>query len=241
MMPVKKCAASIVRSPRGPTTDARAERDEHGRQVGRGIRVRDVAADRPAVSNRRIADQSRRLRERGRRSPQVGRCGQLRVRRERADAKRSVADGDAPQLRDAADVDDRGRRGEPAASAAESGCGRRRATSRPDSPPAAAAPRRANGRGDNRSLQNTSSRTLLPVHRSPHPLWRHRHLNRRHAERLERIDHRVVDRARGRDRSRFADALHAERMMRRWRHRREHLDVGQHVGARNRVVASASR
>ena len=49
----------------------------------------------------------------GRRSPYVGRCGQFRVRRERADSQRSVADGDAPQLRDAADVDDRGRHGEP--------------------------------------------------------------------------------------------------------------------------------
>ena len=77
----------MVRSPFGPTAiDARVERDEHGRQIGRGIGMRDVAADRAAVPDRRIADHRRRLGQRRRRVAQLGRRGQLRVRRQRADA-----------------------------------------------------------------------------------------------------------------------------------------------------------
>ena len=87
MMPVKKPSAAIdALALRADRDESRVERDEHGRQIGRRIGVRDVAADRAAVPDGRIADDRRRLGERGRRRAQIGGRGQLRMRRQRADA-----------------------------------------------------------------------------------------------------------------------------------------------------------
>ena len=64
-MPVKNCCGGDRPLAARPV-DARTgvERGEHGRQIGGGIGVRDVAADRAAVAHRRIADMRRRLGQR---------------------------------------------------------------------------------------------------------------------------------------------------------------------------------
>ena len=61
---MKNSPAGTVRSPSGPWIDElRVESDQHGREVGGRIAVRDRAADRAAVAHLRIADQPRRVRE----------------------------------------------------------------------------------------------------------------------------------------------------------------------------------
>ena len=92
---------------------AGVERDQDGRQIGGRIGVRDVAADRAAIPDRRIADDRRRLRQRGSRVAQIRRCRQVGVRRERADADPIALSRDAAQLGDPADVDDGRRRRQP--------------------------------------------------------------------------------------------------------------------------------
>ena len=87
----------------------RAEQDQHGRQVGARVGVGDVAADRAAVADLRVADVAGRFgqhRTVGR--EHVGRRD-VGVGRQRADADRAVRLGDALQFVEPADVDDDGR------------------------------------------------------------------------------------------------------------------------------------
>ena len=57
--PWKNSAAGTVRSPSGPAIDElRAEREDHGREVGRRVAVGERAADRAAMAHLRIADQA---------------------------------------------------------------------------------------------------------------------------------------------------------------------------------------
>ena len=65
IMPWKKSpAADRAARPSTDHREARIERGQHRRQVGRRIGVRDVAADRAAIAHRGIADMSGRLGQR---------------------------------------------------------------------------------------------------------------------------------------------------------------------------------
>ena len=83
-----------------------AERREHRRQIGRGVGVRHVAANRAAVTDGRVADLGRRVRERRAVLAERRRRSEIGVRRERADAHEPALHRDPLELGDAADVDD---------------------------------------------------------------------------------------------------------------------------------------
>ncbi len=107
-MPWKNAAAVMVRDPdRTQDHEARVERRQDSGQVGRRIRVRDVAANRAAIPHRRIADVSGRLRQRRRVLAHDRRRRQFGVRRQRADPQRRRPSHAMPlQLGDPSDVDE---------------------------------------------------------------------------------------------------------------------------------------
>ena len=72
----------------------------------------DVAADRPAVADGRVADHRRGIGKCRRGSAEIGRRSQFRMRGERADAHMVSLPRDTAQLRDATDVDHGRWRGE---------------------------------------------------------------------------------------------------------------------------------
>ncbi len=131
----------------------RADDDEAGVRaptstVGRSDAGSACATLPPIVPQLRtcgIADVRRRLRASiGHVAVSIGRRGELRVRRERADADGAAADDVMPFSSGMRPMSiERGRQRRAGASAAGSGCGRRPGTSRPDAAAAAAAPRRA--------------------------------------------------------------------------------------------------
>ena len=100
-------------STRSRDGEARVQSREDGRQIGRRVGVRDIAADRAAVPDGRVADLRRRFRKRRAVLPECGGRGQFGVRRQRADPHRAVSDRNALELGDPADVDERRRRRQP--------------------------------------------------------------------------------------------------------------------------------
>ena len=96
------------RSPRGPERDRRgAERRQHGDPVGRGIGMRQAAADRAAVAHRAIGDAAR---DAGHDLADPARHRTIldrRVRRAGADAHDAARDRNAGIVRQMAQVGDR--------------------------------------------------------------------------------------------------------------------------------------
>jgi hypothetical protein len=87
--------------------ERRVEGEEHSGQVRRGIGVRDVAANRAAVADLRVADLSGRLREDRTAFGKNRRRGELCMSRQRADPDRVAGCRDALQRGNPSDVDER--------------------------------------------------------------------------------------------------------------------------------------
>jgi hypothetical protein len=81
------------------------QRHDAGRQLGGGIGIGQAAADRAAVADRRMGDQRRGLGQQRRMPGDQRIAAELRMPGQRPDAQRAARDGDAPQRRDARDVD----------------------------------------------------------------------------------------------------------------------------------------
>ena len=77
---------------------------------------------------------------------------------------------------------------------------------------------------------------MVPLHRFPHPARGERHVGVPDAVRLERVDDRVDDRRRRTDGRRLADALGADRVVRRRRDRVPRLPVGHLHRGRDQIV-----
>ena len=94
------------------------EGEQHRRQVGGGIAVRDRAADRAAVAHLRIADERRRLGERRAALGEQRIGDEVGVARQRADRDPVAVLADVAELLQPADVDEERRAGRSAAAAA---------------------------------------------------------------------------------------------------------------------------
>src|SRR6476659_2240273 len=75
----------------------------------------------------------------------------------------------------------------------------------------------------------------------PDPRWCHRHVEMLDPERRKRVEHRVNHAWRGRDRSAFADALHADRVGGRGRLLKQRSYAGDMLGARDRIIEQRTR
>ena len=166
----KKSRALIARSPPLPRHDDRRVRSEQrGRPVGGRIGVGDGAADRAPVADLRVADAARHVLDERVRSRTIGfsliwRC----VARAPIRRSSSVSD-DAVEPADGLEVDEDARPGRAGASAAGSGCSRRRGASpRPLARRGSGSPRRGSA---GRTYSNGSRNHARPSSSTP-DTWR---------------------------------------------------------------------
>ena len=153
------------------------------RQVAGRIGMGDRPADRAAVADLHVADVGDGLD----RDLQRGRVEDLGIGRQRADLVAAVGlRPDAPELVEAADVDERVGARQPQLHAAAAGSGRRPSPWRP--PPAfaiAAGHRRRTTPGDSRTLPGSCLASLRAIDGSPHGLGRVRHVQVADPERTQ--------------------------------------------------------
>ncbi len=97
---------------RGNGQDARLKGHEAGRQLGCGIGIGEITADRAAVADRGVGDQRYGLREQRGKGCDIRRTAEFRMRRQRADAQAVLGRADTLECGDARDVDERRRRRE---------------------------------------------------------------------------------------------------------------------------------
>ena len=86
--------------------DLAGQRLQHERQLGRGVGVRDRAADRAAVARRDVPDVGQGELQQRTRGERVGVALEVALRAERADAHRAVCDVDHGERRHLAEVDE---------------------------------------------------------------------------------------------------------------------------------------